>query len=113
MPPTNALMEAINVMKSGKEDAEVRTNRMLIGISFCQVDKIRHMDQGRLAITLGNQKWHGGTPSLTKTPIVIIKFAMSKGRAKAGATDREAAPRRISPEPRAWAKKYFTAPSVS
>lgn len=84
-----------------------------MGMSFCQVERTKHIGHERLDITLGNQKWHGGIPSFSKIPVEMIKVDQSMGRDLASVIIEEEAPKRIIPEPRAWAKKYFTAPSVS
>lgn len=41
---------------------------MIIGISFCQVAKIKHIGQEIIDMTVGNQKWHGGRPNLVISP---------------------------------------------
>ena len=44
-------------------------NKISIGTIFCHVSKINTMGQERLAVTEGNQKWQGGIPNFTSSPI--------------------------------------------
>lgn len=84
-----------------------------MGTSFCQVVRIIHMGQEIIDITVGNQKWHGGSPSLVRRPrnnIRFIKFVLHK---RCWFVNKDIEPRRINPDPRAWAKKYFIEASVS
>lgn len=85
-----------------------------IGIIFCQVARIRHCGQLRLAITFGSQKWQGAAPILIKILNIKrkgVKWAGNKDRIcgeKEGiiAASKEA-------EPIVCAKKYFIAASDS
>ena len=79
---------------------------MNIGISFCQVLKIRHGNHDSLAITLGNQKCRGAAPSFSKR-LVVNK---SKGNIEAKKDEGEEKRiilNRSSADPIAWAKKYL------
>lgn len=84
-----------------------------MGTSFCQVVRIIHMGQEIKDITEGNQKWQGGSPSLVINPKNkrrFIKLGVNRVRGEVK-SDKE--PKRIKPEPRVWAKKYFIAASAS
>jgi hypothetical protein len=81
------------------------------GANFCQVDKIRHEVHETEAITEGYQKWHGTLPSFSKIAVVSMS-GMIFGREE---NDIHSDVLDISnkADPRAWARKYFTDPSVS
>lgn len=86
---------------------------MIIGTSFCQVVKIRHIGQEIIDITEGNQKWHGGRPSLVINPKKSNKFKKLEVIKIWGLIKKDKEPIRINPDPKAWAKKYFIEASAS
>jgi hypothetical protein len=45
----------------------------IIGVIFCQVDKIKQFVHLNPLITLGNQKWNGAAPIFIKREIFIIE----------------------------------------
>lgn len=76
-----------------------------------------HIGQDNFLITTGNQKWQGAAPNLIKSAIRIIIeeswFDRGFFMYISNIIYLLKAPRRRSPEPIAWAKKYLIAASVS
>lgn len=84
-----------------------------MGTSFCHVVRIRHIGHEIIDITEGNQKWHGGIPNLVIKPINSNKFIRLVVIGIWGFIKKVIDPKRINPEPNAWAKKYFIEASAS
>lgn len=109
-PPTKALIPAIVKIKYiffwGKMNARIDK-----GANFCHVDRIRHDIHEIDAITDGYQKWHGTLPSFSSTAMVNIS-GIRLGREEYGIHIEVLAISKRA-DPKAWAKKYFTDPSVS
>jgi hypothetical protein len=81
------------------------------GANFCHVDRIRQDVHEIDVITEGYQKWHGTLPSFRSTDMVNIRgirFGMEENgiHIEVLAISKRA-------DPKAWARKYFTDPSVS
>lgn len=62
--------------------------RRTIGISFCQVDRTRHIGHEIEAITWGNQKWKGAIPAFRARPLMMNRT----GKWPAEIIGRERAP---------------------
>ena len=107
MPPTRADTPLIRLSIS--LDAGAINTRMNRGMIFCQVLRIRHESQLRLAITLGNQKCSGAAPIFSSRARITI--AGVKGRFVVICVISR--PNRRRADPVAWAIKYLIAPSVS
>lgn len=109
-PPTSAFIAAIDSIKFmffwGSRKA-----RMDKGASFCQEDKIRQDTHEIEAITEGYQKWQGTLPNfsiIAAKRIKGIKFEIMEKDIHIDVLDISS-----KADPSAWARKYFTAPSVS
>lgn len=83
------------------------------GIIFCQVDNKMQIGQLESLITEGNQKWVGAAPNFVENPRVInikdMGWLIKNSLLCMMGVDEI----KIKEEPRAWAKKYFVALSVS
>lgn len=79
------------------------------GPSFCHVQRIRQFIQFIDVMVDGNQKWHGAAPSLSSRPTTNIDW-ISGWLAGLYINILEY---NIIAEPRAWARKYLMALSVS
>lgn len=75
--------------------------KTLTGMSFCQVERTRHMGQERALMTEGNQKWQGGRPSFRRRPISSMRPEIGQGVVLSLGEIVVAAARRIIPEPNA------------
>jgi hypothetical protein len=84
--------------------------RSVKGASFCQVTRIRQFSHDNEVITEGNQKWQGAVPNLKSKAIIRVVQAIKWGKE---GYHKENLNINISAEPRACARKYFTAASVS
>lgn len=112
IPPTKAPVEIIRE-NNKKFCGENFVRRINMGISFCQVDKVKHKTQVRDAITLGNQKWNGAIPNLINILIKIIKEDKDKMTEVFPDINKELDAINRREEPNAWIKKYLIAASVS
>lgn len=81
------------------------------GASFCQVDKIRADVHEMDVMTEGYQKWHGTIPSLRTRAINSNTGVNWLGVLEFDHRDILLISKIL--DPRAWARKYFTAASVS
>jgi len=110
IPPTNAFIPAINITKCiffrGSRNARIDK-----GASFCHVDKIKHETHEIEAITDGYQKWQGTLPNFSKIAVVRI-MGIRSGREE-NDIHIDVFDINSMADPSAWARKYFTAPSVS
>jgi hypothetical protein len=79
------------------------------GASFCQVHKIKQLIQFIEVIVEGNQKWHGAAPSLSRR-LVTKMYCISVWFLRLFSSILEYS---IIAEPRACARKYLMALSVS
>lgn len=79
------------------------------GASFCQVHKIKQLIQLIEAIVDGNQKWHGAAPILSRR-LAVKMYCISVWFLKLSSSILEYS---IIAEPKACAKKYLMALSVS
>jgi len=86
-------------------------DRTMIGASFCQVDRIKHDSHEIDIITEGYHKWHGTNPSFSIIAENRIKCIILLGIDILNQRDILLI-RRIL-DPRACARKYLTAASVS
>lgn len=84
--------------------------KIIRGIIFCHVERIKHENHEIAAIVLGSQKWQGANPSLYIVPPVIKIDLNFIG---INEFKRIIPPSRIRAEPMAWVIKYLIAPSVS
>lgn len=108
IPPSSALIEAINIMKV--DDKLYKMNeRMINGANFCHVARIIHISHDRDVITDGNQKWNGAIPSLSIIEAIRIIFINGiDDEAQWDILDIS-----INLEPNACAIKYLIVASVS
>lgn len=104
-PPSKAFIEA-TIVRSLVDWNCTQEIRRVIGEIFWIVESNQHIFQEILFITIGNQKWQGAIPS-------FIRRAKNRNLGLLSWYWEEIAPRRRSPEARAWNKKYFTAASFS
>lgn len=110
IPPTSALIPAISVMKKGSFNGRVNAS-IDSGAIFCHVDRIKQDTHEIEAITDGYQKWQGTLPNFKRTALVsktAIRLGINENCNHNAMLDV-----RSTADPRAWARKYFTAPSVS
>jgi len=85
--------------------------KIVRGVIFCQVDKIKHEIHEIEAMTEGYQKWQGALPSFKSTDVVSkigIKFGIKEEYIHIDILDINS-----NADPNACARKYFTDPSVS
>lgn len=109
-PPINALIAAIIAIVLFDEDDKIN-DKIINGANFCHVARIRHDSQDADAITDGNHKWHGTMPNLRITDIIKIKDIIFLGIEWLNHIDMLDI--NIILDPRAWARKYLIAASVS
>jgi hypothetical protein len=83
------------------------------GATFCQVARIIQIGQEALDITEGNQKWVGAAPNLIVRAILIRIRGISWFVSRMSPCEMQIYEIRKALEPRACAKKYFTAASDS
>lgn len=88
-----------------------RKARIDKGANFCHVDRIKQEIHEIEAMTEGYQKWQGTLPSFSIIAAVRIK-GMKLGRREKG-IHNEVLDIKSNADPKAWARKYFTDPSVS
>jgi hypothetical protein len=110
IPPTKALIPATAIINDmffcGNKNAIIDR-----GASFCHVDRIRQEIHEIEDITDGYQKWQGTLPSFNRIAVVNIR-GIILGR-EVNIIHKDVLDIRSKADPRAWARKYFTAPSVS
>ena len=70
-PPIKDAEIATSSRNVGEGDTVAKI-RSLRGAIFCHVVRRMHIDQGRDAIVIGNQKWAGGRPILITSPVMEI-----------------------------------------
>lgn len=109
-PPINALIAAIIAIVLLDEDDKIN-DKIINGANFCHVARIRHDSQDADAITDGNHKWHGTMPNLRIIDIIKIKDIIFLGIEWLNHIDMLDI--NIILDPRAWARKYLIAASVS
>lgn len=109
-PPTNAFIAAINSIKfmffCGRRKAKIDR-----GASFCQEDKIKQDTHEIEDMTDGYQKWHGTLPNFSIIAAISVRgknFERGENVIHIDVLDISS-----RADPSAWARKYFTAPSVS
>lgn len=83
------------------------------GVIFCSVARAAQIGHGELAITDGNQKWVGAAPNLVVRAIRVRVAGSRGGVRRIGLWESRGYERRSRHEPKAWARKYFIAASVS
>lgn len=109
-PPTTAFMAAIDIIKFiffwGRRKAKMDS-----GANFCHVDRIKQEIHEIEAITEGYQKWQGTLPSFNIIAAVRIRGMKLCNREKG--IHKEVLDIKSKADPKAWARKYFTDPSVS
>jgi len=109
-PPTRAFIPAMTIINDmffwGNKNAKIER-----GASFCHVDRIKHEIHEIEDITEGYQKWQGTLPSFSKIAVVSSR-GMILG-IEVNIIHSEVLDIRSRADPRAWARKYLTAPSVS
>lgn len=84
--------------------------RSISGANFCHVDRIRAFIQEIDVITDGNQKWHGTAPSFKNRAVNKMNIDIFE---LIEVLHWLNLPINIRADPRAWAKKYLRAASVS
>lgn len=62
--PNQVLIRRVGVLEN--------VNKKIRGVIFCHVDRIKHIIQGKDAMTLGNQKWQGAMPAFIIKDIKTI-----------------------------------------
>jgi len=80
----------------------------IIGVIFCQVNKIKQFNQFNPSITSGNQKWKGDIPifvSNAELNIIIIVFSILFKIIKFFDIKIKVNSKMI--EAKAWVRKYF------
>jgi len=112
MPPTSAFVIAIIMsvldFRPGQVEAIIK-----MGAIFCQV--VRRMQECQFIelMTWGNQKWKGAAPILIESLIIMSSvLVVVEIIVMFGFVIVRPASRRIL-DPRAWARKYLMAASVS
>lgn len=101
---TTPIILVINVLLN---DGKARSTR---GASFCHVDRIRAFIQEMDVITDGNQKWQGTAPSFRNKAVNRINIDMFE---LIEVLHWLNLPISIRADPKAWARKYLRAASVS
>jgi len=105
-----AFMEAINVIMAFRLFVlDIGKISSASGPSFCQVARIKQLIHDIDDITDGNQKWHGAAPSF-RSSLNTSTYRISLEDISLHINILESS---IVADPRAWARKYFTALSVS
>lgn len=89
----------------------IRKAKIDRGANFCHVDRIKQEIHEIEAMTEGYQKWQGTLPNFNITAAVRIR-GIKLGSSEKG-IHRDVLDTRSKADPKAWAKKYFTDPSVS
>lgn len=112
IPPIIALNIQINIIMGAIYCGVINTNSTR-GLIFCQVARIKHINQGILDITWGSHWWHGVSPNfitilVINSILVIISIKLNEIGFIEIIPDVN-----ISPLPTACTMKYLTLASVS
>jgi len=115
IPPTPPII-ALNITTTNKMNGVSRGANIIInniGLIFCHVARIKHINHEILDMTWGNHWWHGAIPSFTVILIINITIIIGeKEEFVNGLVDIIPAVN-INPLPTAWIIKYLTLASVS
>lgn len=87
-----------------------QNDKRIIGAIFCQVIKIKLLNQFKPSITLGNQKWKGATPLFIikeEAKIIIMTFFFMSIEFHSVRQENKIIENKRTLEAKACVKKYF------